>query len=122
MPLEQIAKRLGISMSIISQDSIHMPGGGGVTGYIISNRCVYRGNCSKRYLCSDSSVCGKNCPGCSLCNEICEDFTEEACFMLYESPYRCDGCDGRHHCLLLKRLYLHKEVHDAYRESLRDHS
>lgn len=86
--------------------------------YRIHNRCVKRDSCQKHYLCSDKSNCTKRCSTCSLCNELCEDYQEQSCYKLYESPYVCNGCTEEYQCVLRKKYYLHSKAHEAYREML----
>ncbi|MGB4439152.1 MAG: IS30 family transposase [Sedimentibacter sp.] len=86
--------------------------------YRVHNRCVKRSSCKKRYLCSDKPNCTKLCSSCSLCNELCEDYQEQPCYMLYEPPYVCNGCMEEYQCALKKKYYLHRNAHDAYREML----
>lgn len=86
--------------------------------YRIHNRCIKRGSCQRRYLCSDKPNCTKSCSTCRLCNELCEDYQEELCYRLFEPPYVCNGCIEEYQCVLRKKYYLHRKAHEAYRETL----
>ena len=87
--------------------------------YRVRNRCVRRTDCDIKYLCGDArSNCTRRCSACSLCNELCEAYTEQVCERLYAPPYVCNGCMEEYQCVLKKRYYLHKKAHEAYRETL----
>jgi IS30 family transposase len=85
----------------------------------IPNRCLYRRNCKRFYLCEDKPQCNKKqCSTCRFCNSVCPDFVEELCQRLDKPPYVCNGCETEHICTLRKRYYLHGPAHKAYQEIL----
>ena len=119
LSLKKIAQQLGKSTSTISRE-IHaraVPSEKSAP-HRIQNRCLFRRDCQKRYLCSEKINCTKRCSSCPLCNSLCVDFQEEICSRLNESPYVCNGCVEEHRCVLKKRYYLHSKAHDAYRKKL----
>ena len=117
--LKKIASLLGKSTSTISREiRAHVLDSDKFARYRIRNRCINRRNCGKRYLCDDKPNCSKSCSGCNLCNELCKEFVEEICYKLYESPYCCNGCLDEYQCVLMKKYYIHKKAHEAYRELL----
>ena len=118
--MKQIASKLSKSTSTISREvRAHALESNKTGRYRIRNKCVYRRNCNKRYLCGEEKPnCTKNCSTCNLCNELCEEYTEEVCYKLYEPPYCCNGCLEEYQCSLMKKYYIHKKAHEAYREML----
>ena len=118
-PLNKIAERVGKSKSTISREiqkraresekfAAHYP----------HNRCAKRRECQSVQLCDDKPDCVRRCALCNRCNIICPSFEEEVCLKLFEPPYVCNGCPNESRCTLKKRYYLHKQAHEAYRETL----
>lgn len=117
--LEQISSLLGISAAAILREArIFAQTRDKFERYIIHNNCTRRKDCGRRYLCGDYPICARSCSGCNLCNERCDDFVQDACLKIYESPYCCDGCDEEYKCLLRKVFYLNKRVREAYQEKI----
>jgi len=118
-PLNRIAAQVGKSKSTISREikkrtiesekfAAHFP----------HNRCAKRKDCQRVQLCEDKPNCTRQCSLCNRCNKICPMFEEEVCLKLFEPPYVCNGCATESRCVLRKRYYLHKQAHEAYRETL----
>jgi hypothetical protein len=119
--LGQISSMLGISVSTILWEArIFAQTRDKFERYLIRNNCVKRRDCGKHYLCTDNQTCNRNCSMCALCNELCDNFTPDACFKLCESPYGCDGCSEEYTCFLRKVFHLNKMVHEAWREKVSD--
>jgi IS30 family transposase len=117
--LKKVAEQLGKSTSTISREvkkrgkesekfAAHYP----------HNRCTKRRECRYVGLCADKPNCTRRCATCNTCNKICTSYEEEICLKLYEPPYVCNGCSDESRCVLRKRYYLHKQAHEAYRETL----
>jgi len=119
LPFKKIAARLDKHPATISREvrarAIVVDKG---ARYRIRNRCVWRADCNRHYLCEDKDQCARRCSACNLCNEICPDFEEQVCGKLYEPPYVCNGCLDEFHCVLRKKYYINKTAHEAYREML----
>jgi IS30 family transposase len=118
--LKQIALKLGRSASTISREvkARALPSDKGAP-YRVRNRCVSRGGCEKRYRCGDLKPnCTKLCRSCNTCNAVCDEFVEEVCWRLSESPYVCNGCLDERQCVLGKKYYINRKAHEAYREML----
>jgi len=119
VPLKRIAESLGKSTSTVSREiRAHALTSDKYAPYRVHNRCVKRLECRRQYLCQDKPNCTRRCSSCNLCNELCEDYEEQACYKLYDPPYVCNGCMEEHQCVLRKKYYLHKKAHEAYREML----
>ena len=117
--IKQIAQKLDKSTSTISREiRSRATTSDKYPPYRPHNRCINRGDCKIRYLCTDKPNCTKLCSTCSLCNELCEDFQEEPCYRLYEPPYVCNGCIDERSCVLRKKYYINRKAHEAYRENL----
>ena len=117
--INKIADKLGKSTSTISREiRAHVIQSDKVARYRIRNRCIKRRDCDKRYLCEDKQNCSKSCAGCSLCNDLCNEYIEEECYKFYDTPYCCNGCLEEYQCPLRKKYYIHKKAHEAYREKL----
>jgi IS30 family transposase len=122
-PLKQIAERLDKHPATISREvRAHAIDSNKGAPFRIPNRCVKRMDCNKLHLCVDiranKTYCNRKCSACKLCNEICPDFEEQACYKLYEPPYVCNGCSDEYQCVLRKKYYINKKAHEAYREKL----
>lgn len=119
--LKRIANLLGKSTSTVSREiRAHAVESDKYAPYRTHNRCIQREDCQKRYLCSDKPDCTKRCSTCNLCNGLCEDYREQLCYKLYESPYVCNGCIEESRCVLRKKYYLHKKAHASYCEMLKE--
>jgi IS30 family transposase len=119
--IKQIALKLGKSTSTISREiRAHALQSDKYAPYRAHNRCIRRSSCKIRQLCEDRPDCTKRCSACNLCNNRCDDYQEQFCYMLSEPPYVCNGCREERQCTLRKKYYLHKPAHDAYREMLRE--
>jgi len=117
--LNSIAEELGKSRSTISREiRAHAIDSDKSAVGRIPNRCMQRSGCLVRQICYDKPDCTRKCSSCKLCNSVCEDFVEEVCYRLYDPPYTCNGCAGERNCTLRKRYYLHRNAHEAYRETL----
>jgi len=86
----------------------------------LTNRCVYRSQCDRQFLCAECSnpLSKRKCSSCKHCNSVCPDFTEIICEKLSISPYLCNGCREEYKCVLRKRFYVANAAHDKYRELL----
>jgi len=117
--IKQIAKSLSKSTSTVSREirARALPSDK-YPPYRIHNRCMKRTECQKHYLCLEKANCTRRCATCHLCNELCGDYEEQVCSKLGMPPYVCNGCVEEYQCVLMKRYYLHKKAHDAYREML----
>lgn len=117
--IKQIALKLGKSTSTVSRE-IRSRATASDKGalYRIRNRCLYRNECQRRYLCSDKPNCTRRCTTCNLCNRLCTDFQEQLCYKLHKPPYVCNGCLDEQLCVSRKKYYLHRKAHEAYREML----
>ena len=119
MSIKQIAKELDKDKSTISREIRKRAlASDKYAPYRIHNRCVKRNACQKKHLCQDKSNCVKHCSLCKYCNELCDEFEEQVCQKLFESPYVCNGCIEESQCVLRKKYYLHRKAHEAYRELL----
>ncbi|MDR1246472.1 MAG: helix-turn-helix domain-containing protein [Clostridiales Family XIII bacterium] len=119
--IKQIAVKLDKSTSTISREiRAHALQSDKYAPYRVHNRCIRRNVCKRRQICEDKPDCTKRCSLCNLCNNLCDDYREELCYMLCEPPYVCNGCREERKCTLRKKYYLHKPAHDAYREMLRE--
>lgn len=117
--IKQIALKLDKSTSTISREiRSRATSSEKYAPYRIHNRCVKRHSCRKHYLCNDKPNCTRLCSTCKLCNELCDDYQEQPCYKLFESPYVCNGCIEEYQCVLRKKYYLHRKAHEAYRETL----
>ena len=118
-PLKSIAQRLDKSTSTISREiRKHARDSEKFAAYRPHNRCIKRLDCNRSQLCENKPDCIKKCSLCSVCNGICSSYEEEVCFKLYDPPYVCNGCIDERNCVMKKRYYLHKQAHEAYRETL----
>ena len=119
--LKQIAYWLDKSTSTISREiRAHAVSSDKTAPYRVPNRCANRYDCKRLYLCENKPKCIRRCSTCKLCNALCDDFIEQFCPRLSNPPYVCNGCVQERQCTLRKRYYLHKQAHDAYRETLVD--
>ena len=118
--LKRIAAKAGKSTSTISREiRARAIASDKYAPYRVHNRCTKRTDCQRRYLCGDEKPdCIKRCSACNLCNDLCDEYEEQVCHKLYESPYVCNGCTDERACVLRKRYYLHRKAHEAYREML----
>ena len=117
--IKVIAKELGRSTSTISREIRLRAVISDKAGYgRLANRCVLRNECIKYQICENMPDCTQKCSRCKLCNTVCPDFEEELCLRLYNPPYVCNGCEDERKCSLRKRYYIHKNAHEAYRETL----
>ena len=119
--IKAIAFKLDKSTSTISREiKKHSVSSNKSAPRRVRNRCIYRRNCKKFYLCEDKPDCKKNrCSTCRLCNSVCPDFVEEECPKLDSPPYVCNGCTSEHLCTLRKRYYLHRNAQKDYQETLK---
>ena len=117
--LRRIAVELGKSASTISREvRARAIESNKYAPYRIHNRCVKRNTCQKIQICADKPNCTRKCSRCNYCNAVCEEFEEQICYKLFDSPYVCNGCYEESQCVLRKRYYLHRKAHEAYREML----
>jgi IS30 family transposase len=117
--LKEIARNLDKSASTISREiRKHAVDSNKFARYKAHNRCAKRWECHIKQLCEDRPDCTSKCSFCSRCNKICADFDEQVCDRLYSPPYVCDGCVEEGRCVMRKKYYLHKQAHEAYRETL----
>ena len=117
--LKQIAARLEKSTSTVSREiRAHAQSRDTYAPHRVHNRCIKRRDCQRRYLCEDKPDCTKRCSACDLCNKLCDEYEEQLCYKLFDSPYVCNGCIDEHQCVLRKNYYFHQQAHEAYREML----
>lgn len=117
--IKQIALSLNKSTSTISREiRKHAQDKDKYAPFRPHNRCTKQKECQKRYLCGNNLNCTRKCSTCNQCNKICEDYEEQVCTRLFEPPYVCNGCIEESRCVLMKKYYLHKAAHAAYRETL----
>ena len=117
--IKQISVKLDKNKSTISREiRAHAVASDKFAPHRPHNRCVKRSSCKKQYLCEDKTHCTRLCSTCNLCNELCTEFKEQICISLFEPPYVCNGCTHEWQCVLRKKYYLHKQAHEAYRETL----
>lgn len=83
----------------------------------VTNRCVFRRECSRRAQC-DKSNCNRKCSACARCNSVCPAFQEEFCGLLEQVPYVCNGCKDEHRCVLRKKYYIHDHAEKEYKKVL----
>ena len=89
--IKQIAVKLDKSTSTISREiRAHALESDKYAPYRVHNRCIRRSACRKRQLCDDRPDCTRLCSACNLCNEVCADYEEQRCIMLFDSPYVCN--------------------------------
>lgn len=86
----------------------------------IKNRCIYRRDCQKHYLCADKPDCTRKCASCSHCNHICPEYKEEQCSLLMHPPYVCNGCLQRSKCVLKKVIYKPQIAQKEYEKTLKE--
>lgn len=117
--INQIAARLHRNSSTISREirKHALPSSKTAPGRI-PNRCVRATICDKVFLCEDKPNCTRLCRRCALCNRICPDFEEQVCPRLSFPPYVCNGCKDEPRCVLRKKYFLHRNAHQAYRNTL----
>jgi IS30 family transposase len=86
----------------------------------VTNRCVKRSKCDRKYLCRECSSPSsrRRCSACGKCNEVCPDFEEIVCERLARPPYVCNGCREAYKCVLRKKFYLAEGAHAEYRRLL----
>lgn len=86
----------------------------------VTNRCVHRGECTRRFLCPfcNRPLQNRRCSSCSHCNEVCPDFEEIVCRSLSRPPYVCNGCTREGICVLRKKFYVAKTAQEAYEKLL----
>lgn len=84
----------------------------------VTNRCIYRMECSRRGICENNPNCQRKCSVCSKCNAVCKDYVEEKCPLLSKPPYVCNGCGSQKTCVLMKAYYYPEEADKAYRALL----
>jgi IS30 family transposase len=115
----QIAKTIGKYHTTISREVLNrrVVSNKGATGRL-SNRCIMRAECQKRYLCLNMQDCTRRCTKCKYCNTVCPDFNEEVCPKLSKPPYVCNGCKQEYRCILRKQYYLHNPAQTNYRKTL----
>lgn len=117
--IKQIALSLNKSTSTISREiRKHAHDKDKYAPFRPHNRCTKQKDCQKRYLCGNNLNCTRKCSTCNQCNKICEDYEEQVCTRLFDPPYVCNGCIEESRCVLMKKYYLHKAAHAAYRETL----
>jgi IS30 family transposase len=119
MSIKAIARELEKSTSTVSREiKNHAKVVDKYAPYRPHNRCTKRKECNNRYLCLEKTDCTRKCSTCSKCNKICPDYEEQICDRLYDPPYVCNGCIKESQCVMRKKYYLHKDAHEAYRETL----
>ena len=86
----------------------------------IRNRCIHRFTCSLSGVCDYKECRWEYCRYCSQCYKHCEDYIEELCPRLLNSPYVCNGCEKMHkrQCSLGKFHYQALAAHKKYKETL----
>lgn len=86
----------------------------------VTNRCIHRGECTRRFLCPfcNRPLQNRRCSSCSHCNEVCPDFEEIVCRSLSRPPYVCNGCTREGICVLRKKFYVAKAAQEAYEKLL----
>lgn len=106
LSLSQIAKDLSKNRSTISREILkhRQKSSLGAVGRI-ANRCIHRKICKKTSICIDKPDCLRHCAACNQCNSMCDEYQEEQCNKLENSPYVCNGCSERHKCTLRKFFY-----------------
>jgi len=119
--ITKIADALNKACSTISREILkHSIESKKVHYHRISNCCVHRINCSKKYLCSRHiPECRRtSCSLCKYCNDICPDFLEEKCSKVVVPPYVCNSCRDEVKCTLIKRFYIPDVAYKEYRTTL----
>jgi IS30 family transposase len=85
------------------------------------NACRHRSNCKVKSLCGKAE-CKRpsvySCKLCSYCNDICPDFEEEICTILFKPPYVCNACAQYSKCTLKKKVYNAEDAHLAFSENI----
>lgn len=116
---KQLARELGVSPSTIKREvferAVESHKG---AAHRVSNRCIYRRQCTERQLCLDKPNCVRKCSICSQCNKVCKKFKEELCPRLANPPYVCNGCEKEHMCTLRKMFYIASEANRMARQQL----
>lgn len=116
-----IAKSLGKARSTVMREILahRIPSEKGAKGRL-TNRCVHRSSCDRRYLCGrcDHPMAGRKCSACSKCNSVCPEFEEHSCERLRKAPYVCNGCTREGICVLRKWFYIADVAQKAYEETL----
>lgn len=86
------------------------------------NACKHRKTCTKKNICPLG--CTKQskykCSLCTMCNDICGDYTEEICTARSKPPYVCNGCGQLGKCTLKKMFYHAEEAHLRCQEHISD--
>lgn len=83
------------------------------------NDCVFRHDCPRHNVCG-SKDCKKMCKCCTLCAKYCEDYKQESCLELQNTPYLCNGCHKKVVCNYKRKLYKAKDAEKTYRDTLRN--
>ena len=119
--INEIAVKVGKHRSTISREilSRQTTSNKGAFGRL-TNRCIYRKGCKKIQICEDKPNCVRRCTFCRLCNSRCQDFKEEVCEKLSNSPYVCNGCKEESKCVLRKQYYLHNLADQQYQQVLKE--
>ncbi len=117
----KIAERIGKDRTTIAKEikRYSFEQKTGCSGYPY-NACKYRKTCNKKGICplGCSKQSKYKCSICSLCNDICEDFTEEVCSARLHPPYVCNGCEQLTKCTLKKQFYHAEEAHLRCQENI----
>ncbi len=84
--------------------------------------CIHRKTCKIVCLCDEQ--CGTLCKICkktgTRCIDICPGYETAECEKLKKTPYVCNGCGKKSHCLMPRMFYSSKYAHDEYRSVLAD--
>jgi IS30 family transposase len=102
-----IADQLGKAPSSISREvrrhiEQHESGGYGRQ----FNDCGNRFSCVLENVCQGAFPCSRKlCRNCKKCKDFCSAYHKETCQRLSQSPYVCNGCEGRLKCTLEKSVY-----------------
>lgn len=115
----QIAKSLDKDPSSISKEvrKHRVFTDTGATGRV-SNKCVHKTSCKISGICSTINCRHLFCRACKNCNSLCQDFEQEHCKLLSQSPYVCNGCKQRNSCVLTKYFYRALAAHNKYLSTL----
>lgn len=120
--LKRIAQKLGVARSTVMREikKRSVSSDKGAKGRL-TNRCVNRSTCSKKFRCSSCNRpwINRKCSTCPRCNDICPNFVELKCELLDNSPYVCNGCAKEGICVLRKRYYIAEVANQSYRNTLK---
>jgi len=118
---KKIAKKLNVAHSTVMREvKKHIIDSDKGAKGRLTNRCVYRSQCNRQFLCAECTnpLNKRKCSSCKHCNSVCPDFTEIICEKLACPPYVCNGCSEEYKCVLKKKFYVAEAAHEKYRKLL----